>query len=98
MPKTKTDTPNMAEIKFSVPPGLLNLATELSEDDEVPLATFNRECWKLGLAQMVRQNNDRLTNRRMKLGAKLAELVEEIPQEKVEEAIAYLKGLKKNEG
>lgn len=90
----KSDAPNMVEIKFSVSPELLEQALGIGEVEGMKTAEIHRHCWTQGLAAVAEQSNKRLINKKLRAKSAIADLLEDLPTGKYEEAIAYLRNLK----
>ena len=90
----KTDAPNMDEIKFSVPSELLRQALAIGDAEGVKPAELHRDCWKQGLSSVAEQSNKRLVNRKLTTKLAIVDLIERLPIDRYEEAIALLKSLK----
>ena len=90
----KTDTPNMDEIKFSVSSELLRQVLAIAAIEGLKPAEANRLCWMAGSSVLAEQSNKRLINQKLIAKVTIVDLVEGLPVEQYEGAIAYLKSLK----
>lgn len=91
----RTNAPNMTEIKFSVPTALLRQVERIADIEETKISEMHRHCWVQGVAAVSEQCNKRLINKKLVAKGAIIDILDSIPAEKLEEAIALLKGLEK---